>query len=148
LSLGKDGLLGGIPTHAGSWSVWVELSDEDPPPASWCRPAKSEREFTIQVSAPPVELGRPYALALGASGDPPHAWAISSGNFRSAWPWTQRVELSPERLSVVDSKGGTGSFAVTINVSPRLALATTALPSARFRAHTAQECGRPAVSGA
>jgi hypothetical protein len=58
------------------------------------------------------------------------------------------VELSPERLSVVDSKGGTGSFAVTINVSPRLALATTALPSARFRAHTAQECGRPAVSGA
>jgi hypothetical protein len=141
LSLGEDGLLSGIPTHAGSWSFWVELSDQDPPSASWCRPAKSEREFTIQVSAPPAEVGRPYALALGASGDPPHAWTISSGQLplglaldpaRGTITGTPEVTGSfPLTFSVVDSKGGTGSFAFTISVSPRLALATTALPTAR-----------------
>jgi len=141
LSLGEDGLLSGIPTQAGGWSFWVEISDEDPPSASWCRPTKSEREFTIQVGAPPAEVGRPYALALGASGDAPHAWAIFSGQLplglaldsaSGAITGTPGVAGSfPLTFSVVDSKGETGSFAFTITVSPGLALATTALPIAR-----------------
>jgi hypothetical protein len=141
LSLGADGVLSGIPTHAGSWSFWVELSDEDPPSASWCRPTKSEREFAIQVGAPAAEEGRPYALVLGASGDAPHAWAISAGQLplglaldsaSGAITGTPEAAGSfPLTVSVVDSKGGTGTFAFTINVSPRLALATTALPIAR-----------------
>jgi hypothetical protein len=141
LSLGADGLLSGIPTHAGGWSFWVELSAENPPSASWCRPTKSEREFTIQVGAPSAEVGRPYALALGASGDAPHAWAISSGQLplglaldsaSGAITGTPGVAGSfPLTFSVVDSKGETGNFAFTITVSPGLALATTALPIAR-----------------
>jgi Putative Ig domain len=61
LSLASDGLVSGVPTKAGSWSFWLELSDQDPPSASWCRPAKSQREFTIEIarsnSRPGVQVG-------------------------------------------------------------------------------------------
>jgi Putative Ig domain/Conjugal transfer protein TrbL len=61
LSLASDGLVSGVPTKAGSWSFWLELSDQDPPSASWCRPAQSQREFTINVTPsngrPGVQVG-------------------------------------------------------------------------------------------
>ena len=56
LSLRKDGLVSGTPTQSGSSSFWVELSDEDPPSASWCRPVTSEREFTIKVDGAAVDV--------------------------------------------------------------------------------------------
>src|SRR5438105_948421 len=49
ISLSKSGLFSGVPTVAGSWSFWLELSDQDPPSASWCIPKQSQREFTITV---------------------------------------------------------------------------------------------------
>ncbi len=69
LALAKNGLVSGTPTQAGSWSFWVELSDEDPPSASWCRPAKSERQFTIDVVE--GEPGRPPHDQYGDP-RPPH----------------------------------------------------------------------------
>ena len=50
LSLASSGLVSGTPRQAGSWSFWLELSDEDPPSAAWCTPRKSERNFTIEVA--------------------------------------------------------------------------------------------------
>jgi hypothetical protein len=49
LTLSASGLISGTPTQGGNWSFWVELSDQDPPSADWCRPMKSEEEFTINV---------------------------------------------------------------------------------------------------
>ena len=49
LTLSSGGLVSGTPTQGGNWSFWVELSDQDPPSADWCRSAKSEEEFTINV---------------------------------------------------------------------------------------------------
>ena len=49
LSLASNGLVSGTPTQQGSASFWVELSDQDPPSADWCRSAKSEEEFTINI---------------------------------------------------------------------------------------------------
>ena len=49
LSLSFSGLIGGVPSQAGSWSFWVNLSDQNPPSATWCRPAQAQREFTITV---------------------------------------------------------------------------------------------------
>src|SRR5262249_5289048 len=49
LSLLDDGELVGIPTQSGSWSFWLELSDEDPPSEPWCIPRKSERAFTVNI---------------------------------------------------------------------------------------------------
>jgi hypothetical protein len=67
LSLASNGVVSGTPTQQGSWSFWVELSDQDPPSASWCIPKKSQREFTINVgprgSAPDARM---VAASVGA----------------------------------------------------------------------------------
>jgi len=49
LSLSSSGLISGTPTQQGSTSFWVELSDQDPPTAAWCRSAKSEEQFTLNI---------------------------------------------------------------------------------------------------
>src|SRR6059058_6673288 len=58
VSLSFSGLVSGTPTQAGSYSFWVNLSDQNPPSADWCRPAQAQREFTIVVNggAPAVPL--------------------------------------------------------------------------------------------
>jgi hypothetical protein len=61
LTLAPDGFVSGVPTRGGSFSFWLELSDQDPPSATWCVPKKSERLFTIDVgprgSVPGVQVG-------------------------------------------------------------------------------------------
>jgi hypothetical protein len=61
LTFAPDGFVSGVPTRGGSFSFWLELSDQDPPSASWCRPAQSQRLFTIDVgprgSVPSVQVG-------------------------------------------------------------------------------------------
>ena|SRR5438105_3746544 len=54
LSMSKGGLVSGIPIREGSWTFWVNLSDQNPPSADWCRPAQSQRQFTITVLGSPV----------------------------------------------------------------------------------------------
>jgi hypothetical protein len=80
LSLASDGLVSGVPAQAGSWSFWLELSDQDPPSASWCRPATSQREFTIQVAPangkPGVQVGPPLP---GNRGGGSSGGAVSGG---------------------------------------------------------------------
>jgi len=89
LTLLDDGLLTGIPTRAGSWSFWLELSDEDPPEDPSCAPKKSQRLFTVEViaalaittgSAPPATIGKPYSLVLSAAGGGA-AWSLASGHL-------------------------------------------------------------------
>jgi hypothetical protein len=141
LTLRKDGLLSGIPTAAGSWSFWLELSDENPPSASWCIPKKSEREFTVRVGAPPAEVGTPYLLALGAVGDGPQRWSIAWGQLprglaleSATGSITGTPEIAgsfPVKLSVIDSKGRTQAVELMIKVSPKLAFATMRLAVVR-----------------
>jgi hypothetical protein len=92
LSLDRSGHLHGVPTHAGSWTFWVELSDEDPPSADWCRPAKAQREFTVHItpaasmsittaSAPPATVGAAYSSGLTAQGGGPTTWSVVAGQL-------------------------------------------------------------------
>lgn len=137
LSLRKDGLLSGTPTKAGSWSFWVELSDEDPPSASWCIPKKSERLFSVQVGASPATVGTPYSLAVGASGEEPQTWSIASGELPPGLTFdpldgviagTPEVAGSfPLKLAAIDGKGRTAAVELTIIVRPKLEFATTRL---------------------
>jgi Putative Ig domain len=82
LSLASNGVVSGTPTRAGSWSFWLELSDQDPPSASWCRPAKSQREFTIEIDpagarpqprspVQPQQTAPPSAPTPGDDSQPP-----------------------------------------------------------------------------
>jgi hypothetical protein len=79
LSLSANGEVRGRPTASGTWDFWLQQSDEDPPSASWCRPARSEREFRITVAAPVATVGAPYSFALGEPDAGERTWSLISG---------------------------------------------------------------------
>ena len=69
---------------------WIELSDENPPSASWCRPSSAQREFTIKINQglsiqqtvlnPKITfLNEAYSFQLTATGA--GTWSIQSGNL-------------------------------------------------------------------
>ena len=149
LALDKDGLLHGTPAAAGTWSFWVELSDEDPPSAAWCRPVKSEREFIVTVAAQQATVGSAYAVQVSADGVGTLAWSVASGTLPPGLvlsPTTGLIAGTPAvtgtfafKLSATDTRGVTATVDLTIQVYPKLALATRRLAAARvgrsYRVH-------------
>jgi large repetitive protein len=102
LSLAMSGLVSGTPTQAGSFSFWVNLSDQNPPSADWCRPAQSQRQFTITIngpassspppavaptittsSLPEASVGSSYSTSFAASGGGSQSWSVASGSLPS-----------------------------------------------------------------
>jgi hypothetical protein len=135
--LQRDGTLGGTPDHAGSWSFWVEISDEDPPSASWCIPKKSQREFLVQVMPATATVGRTYAVPVGASGEGPQTWSVASGSLPPGLvldATTGTIAGIPTaagsfsfRLAALDRKGHTASVDLTIVVRHLFSIVTTRL---------------------
>ena len=109
LSLGGDGLISGIPTGQGSFSFWVELSDQDPPPpsADWCRPAKSEEEFTIQIGPP--GSAAPGTPASPSGGSPPAGPAEPGPG----------IQVGPPLEPGVDTENPSGEIEVDKDKKPR-----------------------------
>jgi hypothetical protein len=142
LLLDKDGLLHGTPTTAGTWSFWLELSDEDPPSAAWCIPKKAEREFSVTVGAPPGTVGSPYAVRVSAEGVGTQTWSIASGTLPQGLTLQPTAGVLvgvpaitgtfPLKLAATDSRGVATPVDLTIIVYPRLALVTTRLAGARI----------------
>jgi hypothetical protein len=128
LSLREDGLVSGTPTQSGSSSFWVELSDEDPPSASWCRPVTSEREFTIKVvgpappappappltittsSATPGTIGVPYAFGLTADGGGTQTWSVVTGQLPSG------LSLNPASGTFTGTPTAADTYTFTVRV--------------------------------
>jgi hypothetical protein len=141
LVLDKDGLLHGTPAQAGTWSFWVELSDEDPPSAAWCRPVKSQREFIVSIAAPPATVGSNYAVQVSSAGVDAVKWSITSGTLPPGLalsPTTGVITGTPAttgtfpfELLVTDTRGVTAKVDLTITVYPTLSLAPTRLAPAR-----------------
>jgi hypothetical protein len=141
LSLDGDGRVHGTPTQAGTWSFWVELSDEDPPSAPWCNPVKSQREFVVTVAAPLGTVGLAYAVQVRAEGVGGQTWSVGSGALPLGLALGQTTGVItgtpaipgvfPLKLLATDSRGVAVPVELTIVVQPKLALMTRRLAPAR-----------------
>lgn len=135
LSMSKAGLISGTPTTPGSFSFYVELSDEDPPSAAWCVPKKAERAFTIviqpglqiqqaQASVPTATVGLPYGpLQFTATGGGTQTW--------SATQIPAGLTLSPSGVLSGTPSAKSGDSKLTVRVqdtSGRFNVVTYALP--------------------
>lgn len=146
LSLSKSGLISGTPTAPGSSRFYVELSDEDPPSADWCRPAKAEREFTINVasalsiqqqSLAPTYVNEPYSLQLTAAGGGSQSWKVQSGTLPTGMTLSASGLLSGTPTTegaytfVVQVTDGSRSDieTLTLNVVSRLAASAPSSPA-------------------
>jgi hypothetical protein len=132
LTLASSGHVSGTPTQAGSWSFWVNLSDQDPPSADWCRPSNAQREFTITIngsgggtapappppvpaptisittaSLPEATVGSPYSTTFAASGTGNKSWSVASGSLPAGLSLASSGVLSGTPLAA-----GAASFTV------------------------------------
>jgi len=132
LTLASSGNVSGSPTQAGGWSFWVNLSDENPPSASWCVPSNAQRQFTITINGSggggPVPtptpalaittsslavatVGEAYSTTLSASGGSgTKSWTIAAGSLPAGLSLASNGVLSGTPIAP-----GTASF--TANVS-------------------------------
>jgi hypothetical protein len=130
ISLSFGGLVSGTPTQAGSYSFWVDLSDQNPPSADWCRPSEAQREFTITVvgggapvpAAPLIivqaaltpaatTLGSAYSFQLSAQGGGgTQTWSLQSGALPAG------MQLSSGGL-LSGTPTATGDFTFKVQVS-------------------------------
>jgi large repetitive protein len=135
LSLSFSGLISGTPTQAGSWSFYVNLSDQNPPSASWCRPAESQRQFTITVingaAATPLSInqasltpkaivvGTPYRVQFTAQGGGTQTWSVQSGSLPTGLTLNSSGLLS-------GTPTAPGDFSFTVKVTDGMRSATQA----------------------
>jgi len=130
LSLSKGGTVSGTPTVAGSWSFWVELSDENPPSQPWCIPSTAEREFVIKIGAsltittpstPVGTVGSAYSLGLAADGGGTQTWSLASGALPDG------LALSGSAITGTPTKAGDFTFTVKVSDGSRTATKTFTL---------------------
>jgi hypothetical protein len=121
LSLSSSGLISGTPSLGGGWSFWVELSDENPPSASWCVPSSAQREFSISVvqgltikqnalSPKATFLNEPYSFQLSADGGGSQVWSLKSGSLPAG------MSVNPTGL-VSGTPTATGDFTFVVQVT-------------------------------
>jgi hypothetical protein len=105
----------------GGWSFWVELSDENPPSASWCVPSSAQREFSISVvqgltikqnalSPKATFLNEPYSFQLSADGGGTQVWSLKSGSLPAG------MSVNPNGL-VSGTPTATGDFTFVVQVT-------------------------------
>jgi hypothetical protein len=136
LSLASSGHVSGTPTQAGGWSFWVELSDQNPPSASWCVPSNAQREFTITIngsgggSPSPTPTPTPApALSISTSGLPvamvgaAYSTTLSATGGSGTKTWTIAAGSLPAGLSLasngmlsgIPTVPGAASFTATVS---------------------------------
>jgi large repetitive protein len=169
LSLSKAGTISGVPTQGGEWSFWIELSDQNPPEASWCAPTTAQREFSIKIlqglniqqnalSPKATVLNAPYSFQLTAAGGGSQSWSVQSGSLPPGMALSSSGLLSGTPTAegdftfVVKVSDGTRSDleTYTLSVAPRLEIGKLVVPGAEIgRAFTLTPKvtgGRPAYS--
>jgi large repetitive protein len=121
LTIDSSGLVHGIPTQTGDFSFWLELSDENPPSASWCRPESAQRQFTIHIvpglnivqkqsSLGGAFLNQPYNFQLTATGGGTLTWSVLSGALPAG------LGLNSSTGAISGTPTATGDFTFKIQV--------------------------------
>ena len=153
LSLSKSGTISGTPTNTGTYSFWVELSDQNPPSQSWCAPSTAQRQFSItiiqgltidqtQSRLQTGFLSENYNLQFSAKGSSPSTtWNVPSGTL----PPGLSLNASNGQLTGTPSQAGDYHFQVQatdgsrsdtqtydLSVEQRLKIAPTLTPPAEM----------------
>jgi len=121
LTIDQSGLVHGIPTQTGDFSFWLELSDENPPSADWCRPESAQRQFTIHIvpglnivqkqsSLGGAFVNQPYNLQLTATGGGTLTWSVLSGALPAG------LGLNSSTGAISGTPTATGDFTFKIQV--------------------------------
>jgi len=137
LTLDQSGLVHGTPTQTGDYSFWVELSDENPPSASWCRPSSAQRQFTItivqglkivqtQSTLTPAIQNQPYSMQFTASGGGTQSWSIVP-SIGTGLPAGLTLNSSTGLLSGTPTATGSYSFRVKVTDQTRTDVQTYSL---------------------
>jgi len=148
ITMSSAGTFSGVPTQAGTWSFWVELSDQDPPSAAWCVPSKSQREFSIRIvqgikiqqnalNPSRTFLNEPYSFQFTAQGGGPQTWSLISGQLPAGITLSSSGLLSGTPTAAGDftfkvqvSDGSrTDTQTYTLSVVQRLKISTPAVPA-------------------
>jgi hypothetical protein len=134
LALATSGHVSGTPTSAGAWSFWVNLSDQNPPSADWCRPSEAQRQFTITINGPgsgnpgPAPAPAP-ALSIVTSGLPgatvgtSYSTTLTASGGSGTKSWTVAAGSLPAGLSLsstgvlsgTPTTSGTASFTAKVS---------------------------------
>ena len=121
LVMDGSGLVHGTPTQTGSYHVWVELSDENPPSQSWCRPSTAQRDFTFTVitglnivqrqsSLGGAAVNQPYNFQLTATGGGTLVWSVLTGALPAG------LSLNSSTGLISGTPTATGDFSFKIQV--------------------------------
>jgi large repetitive protein len=154
LTLDTSGLVHGTPTQSGDYSFWLQLSDENPPSASWCVPKTAERMMTIQIrtglninqnalNPKGAFVNQPYSFQLTAQGASSPTWSIASG----ALPAGMTLNSATGLISGTPTATGAYTFKVQISDGGRTDAETYTLtvvePLKLALKTTAAEAGLP-----
>jgi len=122
LTLDTSGLVHGIPRQPGDISLWIELSDENPPSASWCRPGTAQRQFLFRVVpglnilqnalAPTATFtSQPYSFQLTTDSSASKTWSVISGALPAG------IALNASSGLISGTPTATGDYTFKIQVS-------------------------------
>jgi large repetitive protein len=151
LTLASSGTVSGTPSSAGGWSFWVNLSDQNPPSASWCVPSEAQREFTITIngagggSPSPGPSPAPAPVPTPTPTPTPIPTPAPTPALSITAPTTQLAEVAVPLTIGLNATGGTAPY--------RWELAQGSLPTHvgfigdQGNGSTAMIKGVPATSG-
>jgi large repetitive protein len=146
VALGSNGVLSGTPTGAGHYTFTVRVADSS-------RSASKQFELVVveklTASAPAAqtwEVGRPLQISIDAKGGTPgYRWKIDGAlpmhtgfvgdKSNGATSFLQGVPgeagTFPIVLTVTDASGASAQVTVTLNIAPKLQIATIAVGRAQ-----------------